>query len=243
MNFAGSTVGLYGKLPAAGDFVSRALPAAFVAPWDEWLQNSLAASRAQLGERWNPVYLESPIWRFVLQPRLCGPQAWAGTLTPSVDRTGRYFPLTFAASIPPAVSTLLTVAAAEHWFAQLERVALWALRTDVTLEGVEAQLAQLPLATVPAGAEAHADWEAATHLARWWQQPAKPLSLRMASPHALPAVAEFAAAQLMESLGQGCSIWWTRDEVGQSTVLLAWRGLPAPSEYVGLLTALVDPPR
>jgi len=237
---AGSPVGMFGKLPAAGDFVTRSLPGAFVAVWDDWLQRSLVASRAKLGSGWNAVYLQSPIWRFALQPQVCGPQAWAGVLMPSVDRAGRYFPLTLAAPIPPAASTLLTVTTAEHWFAEVERIALWALTPDVTVEAVEEHLARQPLAPVPASAEACSDWDIALQVGRWWTQPDRPLSIRMAATHALPAVAEFAAAHLMESQGTGRSLWWMRDDLGGSIALRGWQGLPPPTEYVSLLRALVD---
>jgi type VI secretion system protein ImpM len=234
---SGSVVGLYGKLPAAGDFVTRALPAHFVAAWDDWLQRSLVASRAALGDRWTAIYVESPIWRFALQPQVCGSQAWAGVLMPSVDRAGRYFPLTLAAPIPPAASALLTVAAAEHWFTQIERIALAALEPDNTLEAVEAQLAQQPLAPVPAGAEARGDWDVAQQMARWWTQSGRPFSLRLASAHRLPAVAEFAAAKLMESQGHGRTLWWTREPDSGVIAVHGWLGLPPPADFGTLLGA------
>lgn len=235
---SGAAVGLYGKLPCAGDFVTRLLPSAFVAPWDDWLQRSLLASRASLGTQWTALYLESPLWRFVLQPQVCGALAWAGVLMPSVDRAGRYFPLTLAAPVPVAASILLTVTAAEHWFMQLERIALWALQPEATLEAIEAHLAQQPLAPVPAGAEAREDWEIGLLLARWWVQPQRPLQLRLAAAHALPAVTEFAATHLMEGQGEGRSLWWTHDAGGP--LLRGWRGLPPPTQYATLLQGRDD---
>ncbi len=240
LSSAGSVAGLFGKLPSAGDFVTRALPSAFVAAWDDWLQRSLVASRAKLGNGWTELYLQSPIWRFALQPQVLNSQAWAGVLMPSVDRIGRYFPLTLAAAIPPAASTLLTVTAAEHWFAELERIALWALEPEATLEAIEAHLARRPLIAVPASAEAQSDWDVALQLARWWSQSRRPLSLRMPATHMLPAVAEFAAAQLMETQGRGRSLWWTRDSASRSIDLRGWHGLPPPAEYADLLRALLD---
>jgi type VI secretion system protein ImpM len=232
---AGAATGLYGKLPCAGDFVTRSLPAAFVAHWDDWLQRALVASRAKLGSRWTQIYLESPVWRFALLPQVCGSQAWAGVLMPSVDRAGRYFPLTLAAPISPAASTLLTVTAAEHWFGQLEDIALWALQPEATLEGVEARLSHQTLAPVPARPDARDDWEVALHVARWWTKPGHPLSLRMASTHTLPAIAEFAAAHLMDSQSQGRTLWWMRDAVAGSITLRGWQGMPPPVEYATLL--------
>jgi type VI secretion system protein ImpM len=230
-----SPTGLYGKLPCAGDFVTRTLPAAFVMRWDDWLQRALAASRAKLGERWTDLYLQSPIWRFALQPQVCGPQAWAGVLMPSVDRAGRYFPLTLAAPVPAGASALLTVTAAEHWFSQLEGIALWALQPEATLAAVESQLAQQPLSGVPTETDARDDWEIAQQLAKWWANPSRSLSLQMPATHTLPAIAEFAATHVMESQGKAQSLWWTRDEVARLISLRGWQGLPAPVEYVSFL--------
>ncbi len=89
--------GFYGKLPARGDFVRGALPRDFTDRWDAWLAPAIAGSRERMGEAWLPAFLEAPVWRFVLSPGLCGGRAALGLMLPSVDRAGRYFPLTFAA--------------------------------------------------------------------------------------------------------------------------------------------------
>src|SRR5512139_3843786 len=95
-----SMPGWYGKIPNLGDFASRRLPSRFIVAWDDWLQRALASSRAQLGGQWLDLYLTSPVWRFLLMPGVCGSAAWAGVLMPSVDRVGRYFPLTIALELP-----------------------------------------------------------------------------------------------------------------------------------------------
>ncbi|HEX7686978.1 MAG TPA: type VI secretion system-associated protein TagF, partial [Burkholderiaceae bacterium] len=91
-----ATCGFYGKLPSEGDFVSRRLPWEFTSAWDDWLQQGMQASRGALGERWLELYLSAPVWRFQLAPGVCGPLAWRGLFFASVDRVGRYFPLTLA---------------------------------------------------------------------------------------------------------------------------------------------------
>jgi type VI secretion system protein ImpM len=90
-------VGFYGKLPARGDFVRAGLPREFTDPWDEWLQSVMTESRSLLGDDWLPAFLEAPVWRFLLPRGMCGPLTAIGLMLPSVDRAGRYFPLTFAA--------------------------------------------------------------------------------------------------------------------------------------------------
>jgi type VI secretion system protein ImpM len=89
--------GFYGKLPARGDFVRGALPRDFTDRWDGWLAPAIAGSRERMGEDWLPAFLEAPVWRFGLSAGLCGGRAALGLMLPSVDRAGRYFPLTFAA--------------------------------------------------------------------------------------------------------------------------------------------------
>ena len=91
-----AAIGFYGKIPARGDFVCVGLPRGFVDPWHTWIEGMLLASRAKLGEEWRPAWLEAPVWRFALPSGLCGPEPAVGLWLPSVDRVGRYFPLTFA---------------------------------------------------------------------------------------------------------------------------------------------------
>ncbi len=118
--------GFYGKLPVLGDFVTRRLPKSFVSVWDGWLQSAIAASREQLGEFWLDTYLFSPIWRFGLSPGLCGENAWAGVLMPSVDKVNRHFPLTLAFSLadPENLTYLFGTKEGESWFGELEKLAL-----------------------------------------------------------------------------------------------------------------------
>jgi type VI secretion system protein ImpM len=95
--FRDAAIGFHGKIPARGDFVQAGLPRAFTDPWDSWMQEMIAASRAVLGEVWLPAWLEAAVWRFVLSPGICGRGAVIGLWMPSVDSVGRYFPLTLAA--------------------------------------------------------------------------------------------------------------------------------------------------
>jgi type VI secretion system protein ImpM len=93
----GVIAGFYGKLPARGDFVRAVLPRDFTDRWDAWLAAAIAGSREAMGQDWLPAFLEAPVWRFALPAGLCGERAALGLMLPSVDRAGRYFPLTFAA--------------------------------------------------------------------------------------------------------------------------------------------------
>lgn len=84
--------GLFGKLPALGDFVSRGLGGDDLRRVDGWLAGGMLALQSS-SENWLQSYLVSPVWQCVIPAgRLCE-HACAGALMPSVDRVGRYFPL------------------------------------------------------------------------------------------------------------------------------------------------------
>jgi len=147
--------GFYGKVPSEGDFVSRRLPWEFTSTWDAWLQLGLQASRAALGERWLEAYLSAPVWRFQVAPGVCGPRGWRGFFFASVDRVGRYFPLTVAApdesGRAPALATLASDD--ERWRA-CEDAALAALDPRVALDALDRAVEALAL---PAAGETDAD--------------------------------------------------------------------------------------
>lgn len=148
---AAAPMGYYGKLPARGDFVSQRLPPAFVSAWDEWLRAGLAASQAALGNGWLDAYLAAPLWRFVLPAGIAGGSAMIGVMMPSVDRAGRYFPLTLAAelAVEPSLASCFSCA---PWLAAIEAVALRALEAADDFAGFEADAAQVappPAAPAP----------------------------------------------------------------------------------------------
>jgi type VI secretion system protein ImpM len=136
----GAAIGFCGKLPARGDFVAAGLPRSFVEAWHDWLQSVLAASRHALGENWVAAWLEAPIWRFALSPGICGPDAVLGLWMPSVDRVGRYFPLTFAAVMPGADPATL-ISEGGGFLAAVECAGLDALADDLAPDAVAARLA------------------------------------------------------------------------------------------------------
>ena len=141
-----SIPGWYGKLPTLGDFASRRLEGDFIEPWDVWLGECLQSQRESMGDAWLDAYLQSPPWRFVLMPGVLrgfdSRSALAGVLMPSVDRVGRYFPLTIAASTP------LPCRAADYealltWLHRIEDTALDALQDDWSIDDLEDALTEL----------------------------------------------------------------------------------------------------
>ncbi|PCJ30556.1 MAG: type VI secretion system-associated protein TagF, partial [Moraxellaceae bacterium] len=119
-----AAAGLYGKLPAHGDFLHRNLSAEFIQGWDDWLQRSVASSQEQLGSRWLDLYLTSPLWRFVISPGVVDGRVWAGVMMPSVDKVGRYFPLTLAMPYDQSTSPVELMVHGEDFYQALEEIAL-----------------------------------------------------------------------------------------------------------------------
>lgn len=120
-------VGFFGKLLSHGDFVSRRLPADWIDHWDHWLQQGMSCSRQQLGAEWTDYYLVAPICRFLLGCGSVDQHAWAGIWMPSVDRVGRYYPLTLAAPISGTANLGMSYFANLDWFLRLEALALSSL--------------------------------------------------------------------------------------------------------------------
>lgn len=213
--------GFFGKIPSHGDFVTRELPRSFLDGWDAWLQSCIAQSKAQLGEGWLDVYLTSPIWRFGLMPGVCGPQAAAGILMPSVDRVGRYFPLTIATSQAGEVNPLQLPGVADRWFDAAEAVALRALDDDrFEANAMHDALKAIGDVTV----EALRPETAATMGAAW--------SMILIGSHSTTLAAGFAHA-LAQRQAAAYSLWWTAGAQTPAALLVA--GLPEPSCFVDLL--------
>ncbi len=132
----GTRTGLFGKLPAHGDFVRRHLPRSFVTPWDEWLSAGIAAAQDALGDDWAAAWDAAPAWRFSLAAGVCGPDAVLGVMLPSVDMVGRRFAITLAAL--PAQD------APEDWFATLEEAARTARDGALDADMLAARLPDAP---------------------------------------------------------------------------------------------------
>jgi type VI secretion system protein ImpM len=189
--------GWYGKLPSLGDFAARRLSDAFVTPWDAWLAQRVGETQAALGADWLALYLTCPVWRFFAMPGAIAPtlaSCWTGVVMASVDRVGRHFPLTIAASLPSAPATGAEIAALWKWLSAIEAVALAALDFDHTIERLDAQLAALP---VPSVSPPRAEARAAVLHQPWIVQ----------SPDALPDTLARTFASAWQSEVYGMSMW------------------------------------
>jgi type VI secretion system protein ImpM len=218
--------GFYGKLPSLGDFVSRRLPAELVQPWDLWLRECLVESRAQLGDAWLETYLTSPLWRFVLTPGVAGRTGWAGVLMPSVDRVGRYFPLTLACGLEAGVDPLRLLAAPD-WFERAEAVMLAGLDEDRSVEDFDALTLELgvPIDRLP-GLGSAADTSQIRSNA--WR-------IAAASPSELGNVCSTLLACALDQVFCAYSLWWSSGSEQVAPSFLACQGLPPTDGFSALL--------
>jgi len=132
--------GLFGKLPAHGDFIYRELPSAFITVWDEWLQGYVGSSQEQLGDAWLDTYMTSPIWRFAFSEGVVDSNAWAGIFLPSVDRVGRYFPFSIATRLPASTNPTDFLCSRPNWYKAMEDAALDALNGKLKIDDLVEEL-------------------------------------------------------------------------------------------------------
>ncbi|MBS3954840.1 MAG: type VI secretion system-associated protein TagF [Methylomicrobium sp.] len=228
-----SEPGFYGKLPMLGDFISRRLPRDFLTPWDNWLQSSISASREELGNHWLNSYISAPIWRFVLSPCVCGQSAWAGILMPSVDKVGRYFPLTVAARIVKEGYLPDLFCSSSGWFEHLEAAALSGLEDSLDTEEFDRLVQNLPAVPEFKAIQAGATQESLDHSGK------NAFYVTLDRPdHMSEAIAGLSEVLLDQSL-RGYSLWSTLGSDEQPTALLVCEGMPPLSAFSGLLTGNV----
>lgn len=89
----GPVAGLFGKLPAHGDFVRRGWEDATVDAIDRWLTDAMDALRAEDAAVFETRLRAAPLWRGYVPAGALGPAALHLGLAPSIDRAGRLFPL------------------------------------------------------------------------------------------------------------------------------------------------------
>ncbi len=224
-------IGFFGKLPGYGDFVDRNLPRVFVELWDQWLQQAVQDSRQMLGEHWLEHYLTAPIWRFALSSGCIDGQAWLGLVLPSVDRVGRYFPLTLALPLPNSTRISAALCQNSAWFQQLEQIALACLKESPTVEAVVAvldglappQLIPWQLRQAPGQTLGNCVSDAASGM----EIPAADMSLQ----HCL-ALTETLLRQQHPSF----SLWYTGGGENSPNMLFSSESLPNPHGFTAMLT-------
>ncbi len=230
-------VGLYGKLPSHGDFLRRRVSDGFVAVWDAWLQESLTASREALTDRWLDVYLTSPAWRFACAPRACGAAPVVGVMVPSVDRVGRYFPLTIVAELEMPEITLLvsSVTEAESFFDNAEQLLVETLAAEqVEFGRFDEQVAALTEGLRALRRPPRVVLDAATGGIPASGTPAG-LQMLVGSTSNLGAVLQQLLSRQLSAVYDPLVLWWTDGSSIVEPSCLVMRGLPPPEGFAALL--------
>jgi type VI secretion system protein ImpM len=227
-------VGFFGKLPSHGDFVRRRVADDFVSGWDSWLQQCLAQSRETLGDAWLDTYLTSPVWRFALAPAVCGAASVAGILVPSVDRVGRYFPLTVVWPTPPNLSTLEIALHYRTGFEHAERLLL------DTLAAEQFEFGDFDRSVMDLAGDLEKSSDENT--LRLTQSSAASLALAPLRPRYVPLRdAAALAAPALQLYGQfldaqgGAAFWWTDGSAAVAPCWLVTHGLPDSAQYSAML--------
>jgi type VI secretion system protein ImpM len=225
-----ASIAWYGKLPSHGDFLQRRAPEPFVTVWDDWLQRCLAHSREQLGTDWLQTYLTSPVWRFFLCDGVIGAASFAGVVLPSVDRVGRYFPLTIFTQLPSDLPPMAIAIHGREWLRAIETIALAALENEtLRLEDFDATLqasADL-LEQVEHYYGANLDAEFPTG-ADYWRLP-------MASSDRVAAALIDPLMGIARRVLQPMSLWWTDGSEQVAASCLLARSLPEPARVTAML--------
>ena len=89
----------YGKLPGAGDFISRRMPYGLQQFWDGWLAVGMESLKERRPVSGWAVWGSMPKWAFLLPSQPGVPIAQLGVLAPSCDRVGRVFPFVATTAI------------------------------------------------------------------------------------------------------------------------------------------------
>jgi len=215
--------GVFGKLPAHGDFVQRGLPNTFVAVWDEWLQRAVYGSREIVGEQWLDYYLTSAIWRFALSPGVIDGKVWAGVLVPSVDSVGRYFPVTLCRQFDPECQVFRFPGSAKKWYSDLGDLGLSILQDALSADTL---MGRFPVYEEQRGCTLVAN------------RMGEALFLQGVSDDIEAAgLGEF-AGQLISERHNSYSLWWNSCADPIASSMLLTPGLPQPEMYGAMIGAV-----
>lgn len=245
---ASLTPGWYGKLPSTGDFASRRLSHELIEAWDAWLAQEIGELREQYPDTWLAAYLESPTWRFVIGAGVLGPcqsEPMAGVLMPSVDRVGRYFPLSIMAPLPSLPSSADEAQALLSWLHALDDVAADALQDDWPIDDLEQALSRQP---VPQWSGPLPALSAALAQLASGETSMVALSLpdaRAAMAHSLGqalwgwSLQTLPGGTMGRALAPGLAWWWCEPQAAQgpqpARQTLLSRGLPSGQDFSHLL--------
>jgi type VI secretion system protein ImpM len=216
---------LYGKLPTKRDFIAMGATRDFLDQWEPWLQSGVSASQTMLKDRWREAFLRAPIWRFWLGSDICG-AAVIGAFMPSLDKVGRYFPLTLLACADQGATIAPPeICSQDDWFSAAEDFLISTLDQEKTFEAAAQELNELAMPLQ-------------TSLAR----PTDVFAERNATVSTGNGERPF--SEIFSSLRQadhdkiyaGSTFWWTVGGEDFAPMAFCVKRMPDPFLFAGMLT-------
>lgn len=204
-------IGWYGKLPCAGDFVTRRLPYALTHALDAWLRQGLSQLRGLYPDDWREGFEGAPLWNCAI-PAAATSSGFTliGMIAPSRDRVGREFPLCAGLALAPDTAPGPLLSGTHEWLTALGRAVSHALRFPTTIDAFDEQVRAIrlpPLDRVPLPSAGGDDILAILN-----DGPADVPTVPMPLAHALPW------PELPERFDAGAltCYWWTNTAAGAS---------------------------
>ncbi|WP_380180324.1 type VI secretion system-associated protein TagF [Kalamiella sp. sgz302252] len=145
-----STIGWYGKLPSAGDFLRRRFPEALTSQWGQWFKVGLLNwQRAVERQEIRHPFSHAPVWNFVVPPLLGSQLVQMGCLIPGRDSIGRCYPLCAQRFFTVQSWSAQRLAEAGSWYSVLGGTLLHAMRNSYAAEQLDRALLTLPALADP----------------------------------------------------------------------------------------------
>lgn len=140
---ASASIAWYGKLPSLGDFAGRRMSHALTSEWDTWLRDGMEEMRRADDTGWPDAFVNAPLWFFIAPVAALGSSA-IGALAPSMDRVGRYYPLTVMATAPCADCPFADDLHIKAFLAGARAAIVDARRRTLTVDELDLRVSQLP---------------------------------------------------------------------------------------------------
>jgi type VI secretion system protein ImpM len=148
---------------------------------------------------------------------VCGDKAVAGIMMPSVDRAGRYFPLTIAVLMEQSPTLPLLFTSSNVWFEQLEDIALSGLNDDLDINTFAQLLQSVPDIVATNGK-----------------------NYTYSSLDKSGLLTDCSREELLASFASGRSLWTSDDEEQSQASIIVCSGLPPIGSFADFLQSQLN---
>lgn len=211
-------LGIYGKHPAFGDFISYGISEKFQVNIEPWVGQILGEVRSHLGGRWQSVYDNALPIRFWLGTHIFGESNLRGVILFGRDKVGRRYPVIIAHEENGLSAPVL------------DRGQEFYDRVQSSLEQAFREIELDPAALISA---------LSCDNSRANSAEPEPATLWAANPD--PQVEELLEAVCAadhQRAAEYRSYWWRAGQLDCASTFLATQGMPDAAEFAWLLTGL-----